>query len=339
MSFLQPLFLASLFDLFFGDPRWFPHPVRIMGKVALLAESFTRKLPVNLSIGGMLAVLIVLCSTGGACLALFFMLSYAPPPLFLLGAAFLLYTTLAARDLLTHAKQVVVALAVQDIEQARGRVGMLVGRDTDQLDTTGIVQACVESVAENMSDGIIAPLFWSIVAASFSVFLNGLLGFLGFLGNPIIWGVTAAMLYKAINTMDSMFGYTNERYLVFGSCAARLDDLVNFFPARITGLALVLAALICGYDMKTSFYILKRDRQQHSSPNAGWPEAAMAGALNIQLGGVSSYFGKRSEKPTLGDPLLPPEPHHITQATILVATASLLCLLLFSGCYFLVSFV
>lgn len=334
MSFLQPLFLASLFDLLFGDPRWFPHPVRIIGKVALLAESFTRKLPVNLSIGGMLAVLIVLCSTGGTCLALFFMLSYAPPLFFLLGAAFLLYTTLAARDLLTHAKQVVAALAVQDIEQARVRVGMIVGRDTDQLDTAGIVQACVESVAENMSDGIIAPLFWSIIAASFSEFFNELLGNSI---NSIVWGVTAAMLYKAINTMDSMFGYTNERYLVFGSCAARLDDLVNFFPARITGCSLVLAAFICGYDMKTSFYILKRDRQQHSSPNAGWPEAAMAGALNIQLGGVSSYFGKRSEKPTLGDPLLPPEPHHITQATTLVATASFLCLLLFSGCYFLLS--
>lgn len=331
MSFLQPLFLASLFDLLFGDPRWFPHPVRIIGKVALLAESFTRKLPVSLSIGGRLAVLIVLCSTGGTCLALFFMLSYAPPPFFLLGATFILYTTLAARDLLTHAKQVVAALAVQDIEQARVRVGMIVGRDTDQLDTAGIVQACVESVAENMSDGIIAPLFWSIIAASFSEFFNGLLG------NPIVWGVTAAMLYKAINTMDSMFGYTNERYLVFGSCAARLDDLVNFFPARISGLSLVLAALVCGYDMKKSFYILKRDRQQHSSPNAGWPEAAMAGALKIQLGGVSSYLGKRSEKPPLGDPFLAPEPHHITQATTLVATASLLCLLFFSGCYFLLS--
>ncbi|MCW5211376.1 cobalamin biosynthesis protein CobD [Desulfobulbus sp. TB] len=331
MSFLQPLFLASLFDFLFGDPRWFPHPVRIIGKVALLAESFTRKLPVSLAIGGRLAVFIVLCSTGGTCLALFFMLSYAPPPFFLLGAAFILYTTLAARDLLTHARQVVAALAVQDIEQARVRVGMIVGRDTDQLDTAGIVQACVESVAENMSDGIIAPLFWSIIAASFSDFFNGLLG------NPIVWGVTAAMLYKAINTMDSMFGYTNERYLVFGSCAARLDDLVNFFPARISGLSLVLAALVCGYDMKKSFYILKRDRQQHSSPNAGWPEAAMAGALNIQLGGISSYFGKRSEKPTLGDPLLPPEPHHIAQATTLVATSSLLCLLFFSSCYFLLS--
>ncbi len=146
------------------------------------------------------------------------------------------------------------------------------------------------------------------------------------------------MLYKAINTMDSMFGYKNERYLQFGSCAARLDDLVNFLPARISGYSLVLAALFCGHDMKNSFHILLRDRQQHSSPNAGWPEAAMAGALRIQLGGISSYFGKQLKKPPLGDPFLAPKIHHISQANILVIAASLLCLLFLSSTYSLFFF-
>jgi adenosylcobinamide-phosphate synthase len=331
MSFLFILFLACLFDLLFGDPRWLPHPVRIIGRVAELTESFTRKLPLPVSITGCLAVVIILSGTGGTCLALFSLLAYGPQFLLIPAATFVLYTTIAGRDLIVHAQDVAHALhcSPHELQRARARVGMIVGRDTKQLDTTGIVRACVESVAENMSDGIIAPLFWSIMAASLSTLFHG---------NPIVWGVTAAMLYKAVNTMDSMFGYKNERYLHFGSCAARLDDLVNFLPARISGCSLVLAALFCGHDMKNSLHILLRDRQQHSSPNAGWPEAAMAGALRIQLGGTSSYFGKQSEKPTLGDPLIVPTTQHISQANMLVITASLLCLLFLSSIYFLFVF-
>ena len=206
---------------------------------------------------------------------------------------------------------------------------MIVGRDTDQLDKAGIVRACVESVAENMSDGIVAPLFWATTGAAFGQYSGD---------SPIIWGTTAAMLYKAVNTMDSMFGYKNERYLQFGSCAARLDDAVNVLPARISGISLVVAALLRRYDIKNSFRILVRDRQQHSSPNAGWPEAAMAGALGIQLGGESSYFGKPTEKATLGDPSVPPHARHIVQANTLVLTASFLCLFFFSTLYLLLIF-
>jgi adenosylcobinamide-phosphate synthase len=215
------------------------------------------------------------------------------------------------------------------VETARKQVGMIVGRDTDQLDRAGIVRACVESVAENMSDGIIAPLFWAVTGAACGQYFNG---------NPVVWGTTAAMLYKAVNTMDSMFGYKNERYLQFGSCAARLDDAVNFFPARISGIFLVLAAFlcrpVCRSDVKNSFRVLVRDRQRHSSPNAGWPEAAMAGALGIQLGGESSYFGKSTEKPTIGDAVTSPHARHIFQANTLVLTASFLCLIFFAALYF-----
>ena len=330
MSFLLVLFSACLLDLLLGDPRWLPHPVRIIGRVALLAESWTRELPMNAHNSGRLAVLIVLCSTGGACLGLFFLLSFTSQPFFLLGAILILYTTVAARDLIRHSGQVFTALAI-DLETARKRVSMIVGRDTDQLDEAGIVRACVESVAENMSDGIIAPLFWAVIGAAFGQCLSG---------SPVIWGTTAAMLYKAVNTMDSMFGYKNERYLQFGSCAARLDDVVNFLPARISGLSLVLAACHPAYrsDMKNSFRILIRDRQQHSSPNSGWPEAAMAGALGIQLGGESSYFGKPAEKPTIGDSFISPQAHHIFQANTLVLTASSLCLLCFAALYLLLFF-
>ncbi|MCI5211395.1 MAG: cobalamin biosynthesis protein CobD [Candidatus Electrothrix sp. ATG2] len=328
MSFLLILFSACFLDLLLGDPRWFPHPVRIIGRLALLAESLTRKLPVNAYMSGTLAVTIVLACTGGACFALFFLLSHASQPVFILGATLILYTTIAARDLILHARQVVDALAL-DLETARERVGMIVGRDTDQLGSAGIVQACVESVAENMSDGIIAPLFWAMIGAALGQFLHS---------SPVIYGVTAAMLYKAVNTMDSMFGYKNERYLQFGSCAARLDDLVNFLPARLSGISLILAALLCRHDMKNSFRILMRDRQQHSSPNAGWPEAAMAGALGIQLGGNVSYFGKLTEKPSIGEPLVSPASRHILQANTLVLTASSLCLFLFCIFYLLLLF-
>ncbi|CAK8723546.1 adenosylcobinamide-phosphate synthase CbiB [Candidatus Electrothrix aarhusensis] len=332
MSFLLILFSACLLDLLLGDPRWLPHPVRIIGRVALLAEFWTRKLPVTAQNSGRLAVFIVLCSTGGACLGLFFLLSFTPQPFFLLGALLILYTTVAARDLVRHSGQVFHALAI-DLETARKRVSMIVGRDTDQLDEAGIVRACVESVAENMSDGIVAPLFWAVIGATCGQYLNG---------SPIIWGTTAAMMYKAVNTMDSMFGYKNERYLQFGSCAARLDDLVNFLPARISAFSLVFAALVCRpvchSDMKNSFRVLVRDRQQHSSPNSGWPEAAMAGALRVQLGGESLYFGQSTKKPTIGDSFVSPQAHHIFQANALVLTASLLCLFYFGILYSLLFF-
>lgn len=329
MSFLPVLFFAFTLDLFLGDPRRFPHPVRCIGHVALLAESLTRKLPLTACNSGRLAVLIILSMTAGTCLTFLFLLSSISQPVFMLGSALLLYTAIALRDLLSHARRVADALAV-DLETARKRVGMIVGRETEQLDEAGVVRACVESVAENMSDGIIAPLFWAATGAAFGQY---------FVDSPIIWAVTAALLYKAINTMDSMFGYKNERYLQFGSCAARLDDAVNFPPARISAALLVAAALPCRRDMKNSLRILVRDRRQHSSPNAGWPEAAMAGALGLQLGGESLYFGKVIKKASIGDALVIPSAEHIFQANSLVLTASLLGLCFLSLFYALLIFI
>ena len=324
MSFLFVLWFACLLDLLFGDPRWFPHPVRLIGWFAIGMEDFTRSLPLSERNGGRLTVLLVLLVTGIVCAGILFLLSRLLLPGFLAGAAFILYTTIAARDLIRHARRVYDALG-SDLESARHKVAMIVGRDTDQLDEPSIIRACVESVAENMSDGIVAPLFWATVGAVFVVPAGGIW--------PVVCGVTAAMLYKAINTMDSMFGYMNEQYRQFGSCSARLDDVVNFFPARLSGLALVLAAPLCNCSMKNSWAILLRDRAKHTSPNAGWPEAAVAGALGLQLGGDSWYFGNLTSKPVLGDPLHPPVPNHILQANRLILAASMLCLLSFTSGY------
>ncbi|CAK8724489.1 MAG: adenosylcobinamide-phosphate synthase [Candidatus Electronema aureum] len=324
MSFIYTLLAACILDLFFGDPRWFPHPVRIIGWFAAKMESFTRSLPLSERNSGSLTVLLVLLFTGCSCATLLFLVAQCSQPLFLAGTAFLLYTTIAARDLLRHAMQVHAALD-ESIEAARKQVALIVGRDTDQLNKPAVIRACVESVAENMSDGIIAPLFWATVGAVVALPAGG--------SWPAVCAVLAAMLYKAVSTMDSMFGYKNERYLHFGCCAARLDDWANLLPARISGLALVLAAPIYGGSLKNTWRILIRDRQQHASPNSGWPEAAAAGALGIQLGGESLYFGRIVSKPLIGDPLHLPTKQHILLVCRLVLAASLLCLLLFIGTF------
>ncbi len=314
-------------DLLAGDPRWLPHPVRCMGWLAERLETLTRKLPVTEKISGCLTVVSLLVLVMFTCLLLLHLLGIISPFLLWSGAVYLLYTTVATRDLLHHADRVYEALAT-DITLARQRVAMIVGRDTGQLDEAAIICACVESVAENMSDGIVAPLFWAMA--------GGLVGTAAGPEWPVIFAVCSAMLYKAVNTMDSMFGYKNEQYLHFGSCPARLDDVLNYLPARLSGWALVLAAFLCGGHVKKSCLVLRRDHACHSSPNAGWTEAAMAGALGLQLGGDSSYFGTLHHKPTLGDADTLPLPRHIRQANRLALVASLLCLLGFSLIVFLI---
>jgi adenosylcobinamide-phosphate synthase len=328
MYFLFVVWAAVLLDLLFGDPRWFPHPVRLIGWLAARLEQLTRQLPLAETNSGRLTVLLVLLITGTVCGSLLTILSMVSETAFFAGATFILYTTVAARDLIRHAHDVYTVLG-QDIDQARKAVAMIVGRDTEHLDEAGVIRACVESVAENMSDGIVAPLFWSVAGSAVALPSGGIMW-------PVLCGVTAAMLYKAVNTMDSMFGYKNEQYLSFGSCPARLDDAANFFPARISGFSLVLAAPFCGGSLQNSWKILQRDHAAHTSPNAGWPEAALAGALGLQLGGESCYFGEIINKPALGDALKVPDTGDILRANRLILIASLFCLLLFSAVYFLI---
>ncbi len=328
LSYPVALWLACLLDLLVGDPRRLPHPVRLIGRLCVFLETLVRTRYGGGRIAGAITAILVLLSTAAASSLVLAVLWLIHPGAALLGAVLMLYTTIAIRDLLRHAGAVHLALMEQepgrgDPGQARARVAMLVGRDTDHLDEAGIVRACVESVAENMADGIVAPVFWSFAGAVAAT-----------AAGAAPWAVpaaaVAAMAYKAANTMDSMFGYKNDRYLHFGWFAARFDDLVNLVPARLAGLCIVLAAPVAGTDPAGAWRMLCRDRRNHTSPNAGFPEAAMAGALGIRLGGPSRYFGKLQEKPFLGDPVHPPRPDHILAANRLVLAGSLLACGLFS---------
>ncbi len=291
---LQLICVLAL-DLLLGDPRWFPHPVRIIGWFCVRIEALSRRLFAGKRLAGMATVLAVLIMTL-ALVAVLFHLAALISPLLVAGlAVFLLYTSVAARDLIRHSRDVFAALQQEGeagLQAGRQAVGMIVGRDTTALDRVGVIRACVETVAENMVDGVAAPLFFAVLGAICAPFLEM---------NPVVLAAFCAMGYKVVNTMDSMFGYKNEHYLAFGWAAARLDDVVNFIPARLSGLFLVLASFLLGLDGKGSLRIFCRDRLNHASPNSGHSEAAVAGALGVQLGGVSVYFGQAVAKPTIGE--------------------------------------
>lgn len=304
ISLEYQILIAILLDQLFGDPRWLPHPVRIIGAACSGCERFTRAVLPPFA-AGICSVLLILALTGAATWGVVAGATILHPWLGNAASILLLYTTIAARDLVRHSTEVYTALEEGNLAEARKRVSMIVGRDTAKLDEAGVARGAVESVAESMVDGVTAPLFFAL------------------LGGPV-----AAMLYKAVNTMDSMFGYKNAQYLKFGWAAARLDDLANFIPARLTSLMIPAAAFPLRLDPKRSLLILLRDRFAHASPNSGHTEAAVAGALGVQLGGPNSYFGTVLTKPTIGDPTRPLEPQDILRANRLMLLSSALTLLI-----------
>lgn len=306
MTLELQILAALVLDLLFGDPRWLPHPVRLFGRLAMGAEKICRKLIAAEKLAGIMTVAIVLAGTALGWLVLVSLAGLIHASLADLVSIYILYSCFAARDLVRHSSRVAHALKNGDLVLARDMVAMIVGRDTAGLDEQGVVRACVESVAENTVDGITAPLFWAVV------------------GGPL-----GALLYKAANTMDSIFGYKNELYLLFGWAPARLDDLLNWLPARITGLLLVGAAFLLRMRPRQSWQIYRRDRLRHASPNSGHAEAAVAGALGIRLGGISSYFGRPVQKPTIGDDVYSPNTGHIEQTHGLLAAATILATGLF----------
>ncbi|MDG4475886.1 adenosylcobinamide-phosphate synthase CbiB [Thiovibrio frasassiensis] len=297
------ILIAILLDQLFGDPRWLPHPVRLIGAACHWCEQLTRAV-LPPFIAGIASVLLVLALTGTTTWGIIAGTTLLHPWLGTAISILILYTTIAARDLVRHSTEVYTALQGGDLPEARKRVSMIVGRDTAGLDESGVARAAVESVAESMVDGVTAPLFFAL------------------LGGPV-----GAMLYKAINTMDSMFGYKNEHYRKFGWGPARLDDLANFVPARITSLMIPAAAFPLGLEPKRSLLLLLRDRFAHASPNSGHSEAAVAGALGVQLGGPNSYFGRVVKKPTIGDATRPIEPQDILRANRLMLLSSAFTLL------------
>lgn len=274
--------LALVLDLILGDPRWLPHPVVMIGRLISWLESVLRRTFFNERSAGVLLLALTVTVTASVTWLLLRGASLIHPLAGLLTAALLSYTCLAARSLHHESSLVACSLHSGDICEARLKLSYIVGRDTDKLDEGEIWRALVETVAENSADGIIAPLFWLT------------------LGGPV-----AAMSFKVVSTLDSMVGYKNERYLQLGWASARMDDLVNFIPARLTALLMIAAAPLAGLSARNALAITVRDRLNHPSPNSAHPEAAAAGALGIRLGGTSSYGGRVSVKQYIGDALHP----------------------------------
>lgn len=323
MIYYLQLMAAMALDGLIGDPRWFPHPVRGIGWLIARSEAFTRKTIGNLYLAGAMTVITVLGVTLAVVCLLLFVAGSTSPGFEAIVAVFLLYTTIAARDLLRHSNEVYVQLKEDvSLSSARFAVGKIVGRDTSKLNGDGICRATIETVAENMVDGITAPLFYAVVAGC----LAPVVGL-----SPISCSVIGAFLYKAVNTMDSMIAYKNERYLHFGWLAAKLDDTVNFIPARLSGICLIIAAFFLQLDYRGAARVFVKDRLHHASPNAGHTESATAGALGVRLGGPSVYFNTRVAKPFIGETTCEPIPEDIRKTNRLVIVGSIIFVVMLVG--------
>ena len=298
MGLAIPFLVGYLLDLLLGDPPHWPHPVRLIGRLIEYWENVLYRPSV---MWGGLFWLAVMGTTLAFALGFLGIAGFLPNLAAVGLLSYLLYAGLATRSLHQESRQVETALARGDLAEARGHLAMIVGRETGQLEVAEIRRAVIETVAENLADGVAAPMFF--------ILLGGLPGLL---------------LYKAANTMDSMVGYKNFRYRKFGKFAARADDVLNFLPARLTALIMVPAAALASLDWRGAWRILSRDAGRASSPNAGWPEAAMAGALGVRLGGPSTYFGRLVDKPFIGDAANPLTNLQYYQAIRLLYTTSIL---------------
>lgn len=310
-----PAVLAGfLLDLLVGDPHWLYHPVRLVGGLISAGERGLRRLfpptPRGERLAGGVLAILVITVTASVPAGLLWLAGKIHPWLKFSLETILCYQLFAVRSLRDESMKVYRELEKGDLPRARRAVSMIVGRDTQNLDAAGVTKAAVETVAENTSDGIVAPMVFMV------------------LGGPVL-----GWLYKAVNTMDSMIGYKNDRYLNFGRFAAKLDDVLNFFPARLSGLMMVVCSPLAGLNGKNAWKIFKRDRFNHASPNSAQTEAVMAGALGVQLAGDAWYFGKLHKKKTIGDSLRPVEAEDIVRANRLlyVTSAATLALLLFLG--------
>ena len=315
MKILCVCMIGMILDWIFGDPVWLYHPVRIIGKWISFLEKILRKFAGDqegnekklLIAGGILWILVILASAAVPMGILYLAEKFSPCAAFVLEC-FWCYQLLAARSLGKESKKVYKKLIQDDLSGARLAVSMIVGRDTENLTVEGVTKAAVETVAENTNDGVIAPLIYMLI------------------GGPIL-----GFVYKAVNTMDSMLGYKNEKYLYFGRVAAKMDDVAGFIPARISALLMILASCLLGMDGKNALWIWKRDQRKHASPNAAQTEAVCAGALQVQLAGDAWYFGKKHEKDTIGDPIRDIEPRDILRSEKLMIGTEVLTFLLFGG--------
>lgn len=320
-------FLTSfILDLLLGDPVSFPHPVRWIGKlISSLTNIFLNSAEKSLEIEkvsrrkrflGLLMVIIVVGVSTGLCFIILH-IAYTLNSIFgCIIESVVAYQCIAAKSLYVESMKVYHALNNKGLDEGRKAVSMIVGRDTAGLDETGVIKAAVETVAENTSDGVIAPLIYLAI------------------GGPVL-----GIAYKAINTMDSMVGYKNDKYMDFGRIAAKLDDIVNFIPSRVSAILMIISCLFLGkkFSFKNAVKIFKRDRFNHASPNSAQTESVCAGALGLQLAGPASYFGKVVDKKYIGDPIRNCELEDIKRSNTLMFSASviceLICLVILFGLY------
>ena len=282
MSIILKIWIAYLLDLILGDPYWFPHPVRFIGKYITFIENKIYSLKNKKVWGGVLAFIVILSTV---------VLSYYIAKISEFLEIFFLYTTLATKSLGAEGIKVYKILKSGDLQKAQKELSYLVSRDTGEMDEVQVVRSTMETIAENSVDGIIAPMFYAFLGSF--ILIDG-----------VSMALPLAMGYKAVNTLDSMVGYKNDKYIDFGMVSAKVDDFFNFIPARLSGLIIIpIATFLLGMGIKKPLKIFFRDRKNHSSPNSGHPEAVFAGAIGVQFGGKTKYFGKYFEKPTIGDKL------------------------------------
>jgi adenosylcobinamide-phosphate synthase len=293
-----PFLLGYLLDLLLGDPPHWPHPIRLLGRASMYWEKVFYAQEV---LAGGLYWLAVQGTALALTMAALVAAALLPRYLGMALLVYLIYAGLATRSLHRESALVEAALARGDLDGARSLLSRIVGRETGHLAPDDIRRAVLETVAENLADGVVAPMFY-----------------------VVLLGVPGLFLYKAANTMDSMVGYKNYRYAKFGRLAARADDVLNFLPARLAALLMVAVAAPLKLDYNNAWRILRRDAGRAASPNAGWPEAALAGALQVRLGGPSTYFGRVVDKPCIGDPPpAPPDARHYRKAVQLLYATSL----------------
>lgn len=317
---LYAILIGFLMDLLIGDPHWMYHPVRLIGKLIILLEDILRNTFPKTKDGEQKAgfvFVVLVCGisvfTAWGLMKLAYYLNF--------WCGFILevimcYQLFAVRSLKDESMKVYKELAKGDLAASRRAVSMIVGRDTQSLPVEGVTKAAVETIAENTSDGTLAPMLYM------------------FIGGPVL-----GWFYKAVNTMDSMVGYKNEKYIHFGRYAAKFDDVMNYIPARLCGVLMIIASYILKMDWKNAKKIFLRDRFNHASPNSAQTEAVMAGALRIQLAGDAWYFGKRYEKPTIGDALRPVEIEDIPRANRLLYATAIVSFIIFGIVRLLLQFI
>ena len=320
MMLLFAIIAGFILDLLIGDPRWLPHPICLIGNLISFLEKLLRsifgKSSRGLLVGGAVLVILVLAFSFCVPFLVLAMEEKINPWLAFAVESFMCYQIFATRCLREESMKVYTALKNNDLTDARMKLSWIVGRDTKELTKSEVTKGAVETVAENTADGIIAPMLYMFIG-----------------------GAPLAFLYKGINTMDSMVGYKNDKYLYFGRCAAKLDDFANYIPARVAGICMIVAAYLLSLDAKKAWKIFKRDRYNHLSPNSAMTESVTAGALHIQLGGGHFYFGKWVPKDTIGDDIRQVEPEDIVQTNNLMYMTAVLSILVFALIYLLELFI